>query len=373
MRTSYGKRTTPSLKYVSMNWITIPQTMIRPLSKSTFRTAKTQLSLRSVQSDSENVKQNKLFKTSDVTFSPDEMRIIQISKGIPKEQQLRRNHGQLIDIRNRAEEKNATKQGIKLQKQMSLKSASKDALKKHPLYQTAGSKYASATSSVNIFKANMIPSQVMFSGRDEYFNDELERNDSYISVNMQEEQDSFIRDLSDERLVNTDKGDTEASMSYYDMSPRSKARQDQLVIEDLKNHIWEFADEQEQERRIRENESDFPITEVHGRFEHTKSGEILDVWPDPGKKKMRRTLEMVNNEYISTEMIKTYLETGKIVSDEFNREQYQKQEDHLKDEIKDTFSGYKCREYIENQSSRPPKFLEDIEFTKTAITNKRNY
>ena len=373
MRTAYGKRKSSSLKYASMNWVTIPQTTIRPLSRSSFRSSKTQLSYRPVTAEKENIKENKLFKASDVTFSPDEMRIITISKGIPKDQQLRRTSGQLINIRNRAEEINATRQGIKLQKQMSLKSASKNVLRRSPIYQTGGSKYASATSSVNNFKSTASPSQPVYSGREEYFNDELERNDSYISVNMQEEQETFIRDLSDERLVGGDKGEQEVNTSYFDMSPRSKARQDQMVIEDLKTHIWEYADEQEQKRRIREAESDFPIMQIDGRIENTRHGQLLDVVPNAGERKMRKTLEMVNNEFISTEMIKNYLETGKIESDEFNQEYYQKQEEHLKDGIKDTFSGYKCREYIENQSVRPPKFLEDIEFTKTATTNKRNY
>ena len=286
-----------NLKYLNQNWITIPPITVRPPSQSNSR-----ISTPTSKRNSQPIKPQKIrpFANSAITFTNEEMDII-------------RAHDMSYAYSQPRPEYKLTKNTSQLQKiqdNYNIRASQKDLHKKKKLEQNAATK----------------------SKR------ELEREDSYISVKLDEE-DEFTCPESSYSML----------QSVTNIVPPEESHD--LIIDEIKKNVWIYA-------HSKSNHKDqFKTREIQAKFIPTDKGLIADIQPTPGIRQLRRTIALTSQQDdtlsgLTLEAVQT--------------PQQRLEEDRIKSNLQDTYSAYRLREYMEQQDLVPPPILDQIDFHKTA-------
>lgn len=170
---------------------------------------------------------------------------------------------------------------------------------------------------------------------------QIEKSDSFISANFDEE-DNFIRQISSEMLVQPQK-------------PRNFELTDDQSIKDLRKSVWRHC------HGMINTYDAKKIHAVNGNLNHATIGNSVDLHLTKGQKKVRRAIE----DHSSLEDPMKGLSHDDVLTNDQKAE-----ERELMSSMKDTYSGKRLRNYIEENGERPPRFLEDMEFTKNAIVSR---
>ena len=287
-----------NLKYLNQNWMTIPPITVRPPSQSMSRRSTPPISrTNSVPGTPKTVRP---FMNSSVTFTNEEMDIIRTNESpITNGYKLTKSPSKLQQI----------------QDEYNMRASQKDIQKKKKLEQNAASK----------------PKR------------DLEREDSFISVKFDDDEDLNGQESSYSML-----------QSVSNIAPNEESHD--LIIEEIKKNVWLYAHSKD------EHKDKFKTREMHARFVPTDNGLAADIQPSPGIRQLRRTIAITSQQDdtlsgLTLEAVQT--------------PQQRQEEERIRGNLQDTFSAYRLREYMEEKELVPPPFLDEIDFHKTALASQR--
>lgn len=167
----------------------------------------------------------------------------------------------------------------------------------------------------------------------------IEKSDSFISVDYDKE-DNFIKQLSCETLVKP--------KNEQIIEPT-----DDKAIKDLKNSVWRHC------REIYNVYENKKVHEINGVLSKQTVGSTVNVKLSKGQRKVQRAI------YDHSVQEENIFEHDQLLTPEELAEEATVQKD-----MADTYCGKKLRGYIEGKNQKPPRFLEDMEFSKNAYMSK---
>ena len=286
-----------SLKYMNQNWITIPPITVRPFSSSMSRRTTPVIS-RTNSSHGTPPKNCRPFANSFATFTGEEMEILKTHDKLPSTgMKLTKSPSKLQQLQEEYQERENQKAQLKNKK----------------LEQSAAA----------------------------HPQKELERQDSFISIKFDEE-DEFIRTESMENLLQSTSNLPQADGSG------------DVTIEDIKKNVWLYANSTINE------EDNQKTTEIHAKFIKTDRGLVADIQPTPGIKQLRKTIAITSQQEdtlsgLTLEAVQT--------------PQQKQEENKIRENLQDTLSAYRLRKYMDDLDIVPPQFLDEIDFTKSTKLN----
>jgi hypothetical protein len=267
MKKNEEERKLQTLKFFGAQWITVPTTVVRPLSNPASRKNSRPISTSTSQSHFE--KRNHLFFNSSVSFTDEEVNMINTNTG---------------------------KYGIKL-----VKCPSK-------LQQLQSSYYEKQKELKKSIVQKPRPKKVY-------------KQDSLISLKLQDEEDDFLRSKTVENFKETKE-------NYVIETPPSS-------IDDLKRNIWMYADS------VTKDENNIKIKEVNGKFKQTKEGCFAEFQRTPGEEKTYKAI-MDTSPYISD-----------FVLDDT-------EEKKLKECLKTSYTADKLFNYLDERNMPIPNNLAEV-------------
>lgn len=288
---SRREKKAPTLKYMNIQWLTIPPLSIRPLSSQVSRR------ISRVQSPANTFrKEEKVypFTNSSVSFTKKEMDLLN-----PPEQEvfgskLTKSPSKLQQLQSEAEARELEKQHLSKQK----KSESPKQFQKQKT---------------------------------------LEREDSYISINFNYE-DEYINEQSLDNIV------TQSDEKKLDNTTPA------VTHKDIEKSVWLYANSH------KEVDTNNRFVQVDGRLIEDDERVVADIRPSRGMTKLRYAISLAsptgdNLEAMSLDKIKTV--------------QQKQEEDNLKEAVSESYTGSKLRDYLDANQLRAPDFIENIAYRNT--------
>ncbi|EAY14981.1 hypothetical protein TVAG_397120 [Trichomonas vaginalis G3] len=282
-----------SLKFTNLNWITVQSSSYKYKGRTVSRPS-TAGTARTTRSEPEYF--DKPFANSKLTFTKEEMECINQSSHIDPNKKLTKTPSQLQNILNR--------QSVRA----SIKTAK------------------AAKKSGEESKENLL----------------LTEQDSFISINLDEE-DDYIQNQSPDQ---NPQDKTENSQKFEKTPDVSK--------DDLKGSIWSYTHE------TRRHGPSKRVREIRGSFKKSSDGIVASILPSSGQRKIMRTIQRVT----PTGGVGSIFEIEQVNTG------YATQRAKLSKEMESSFCAYKFCKFFEAQNRYPPEVLDNLNFKPVAKTAK---
>lgn len=169
----------------------------------------------------------------------------------------------------------------------------------------------------------------------------IEKSDSFISIN-----------LDDDYYYNTD--DTPEEVEQPVIEQIFELGEDNSV-KYLKNSVWNHCHERDNPY------SSMKLRKLNGKIIPTTFGPVIDLVPTQGQRKVR---DAIDDNSVEGDSLNGFSK------DQILTAQQKIEEKNIQQEMATTYCGHKLRNYIEGNGISAPKFLDDLDFSKSAANPK---
>jgi hypothetical protein len=278
-----------TLKYMNVQWITVPPLTVRPLSSSVSMRPSPVLTRKNSFIEEEKMYP---FMNSSISFTRSEMKLLARREESSLGTRLYKSPSKLQQLQREAEERELERMQLTKQKKQE--------------------------SPVQVTKQKLI-----------------EREDSYISINFDRE-DEYISDESIEQIVTNDEEKKDVSTAA-------------VTQDDIEKSVWLYANSKQDPDVIKR------IVYIDGKITKSDGDVAIDIRPTPGMRKLRRTIAITSPTADTLDSMSL---------DSIITQQQRQEEQKLNKAITDSYSGSKLREYLDSHQMKAPDFLDNVVYRK---------